>query len=415
MSTLGEGREIERSLTLRAGLFDRGFHLFQASAGDEEGIAFPVFVVEELEGEDRPAAVLAQGFQHVGNRGDAVAGEDTKGVVDFLRPGFAGVVVHVDELQGIAAEQAQAVEIRTAFVQVEDVGEHAGLGMAGFQGNEDAVAEAAKIGGKAPDFQFWNDAHLVAEFQERAIALGGLAEVEAGSFRRSSGRSGEALSADLGDDAHVALGLFQSFGALGFVVDDPLGKADGAFDGEAKVGDALAQVFQGAAAFFVLMDFFHPGFNGLVAGLGSEFHLGDDIQFVAADGRGIEAVDEGTAGHGRGSRVFGAANSGFAGEDGGGGEARTDEGGSAGEWFGGVGHGKADFDGAAFRLEKVDGRPGRMPGRRGIRNEIAEHENAFDCSRGQQMSGACPRRTAKGRRSFAGATSNRDRQFSLYH
>ena len=107
---------------------------------------------------------------------------------------------------------------------------------------------------------------------------------------RPGRRRGQTLAADLLDDVHVALGFLHAFFALDLVIDDPLGEADGAGDRQAGIPDALAQVFEIAAAFDMLVQLANPRLNRLVAGLGGNLHLLHDRQLLPVDGAGVQAV-----------------------------------------------------------------------------------------------------------------------------
>ena len=77
--------------------------------------------------------------------------------------------------------------------------------------------------------------------------------------------------------------------ALGIVVDDPFGKADGAEDLEAAVGDSLSQIVDAAAALLVLPEFVDPGLDRVVAGFGRQIDLIGHAELLAADRAHVEA------------------------------------------------------------------------------------------------------------------------------
>ena len=64
-----------------------------------------------------------------------------------------------------AGQERQASEAAAAFVQVVDVEQHAGFGMAAFERDESCFAELAERGRKAPDFNLRNDAERIAQLQ----------------------------------------------------------------------------------------------------------------------------------------------------------------------------------------------------------------------------------------------------------
>jgi hypothetical protein len=65
-------------------------------------------------------------------------------------------------------------------------------------------------------------------------------------------------------------GTFHPFGASRIIIDDPLWKPNSALDGQAGVGDALAQIAHGAS-FFGTLQLNQPGFDSVVAGLAGKF------------------------------------------------------------------------------------------------------------------------------------------------
>ena len=86
----------------------------------------------------------------------------------------------------------------------------------------------------APQLEFGDYAHLIAEFEQGEIAFRRLVQIESGLLGSAGGRRGETLAADLRDRIHVETCLFHALGADGIVVDDELGEADGAFHSEAR-------------------------------------------------------------------------------------------------------------------------------------------------------------------------------------
>src|SRR5262249_43630308 len=77
------------------------------------------------------------------------------------------------------------------------------------------------------------------------------------------------------------------------VVHDPGREGDDVLDGQAGVADALAEVLEVAAVLDVLVQLTGPRLDGVVAGPGGQLNLLDDVQLLAADGAGVEAVEEG--------------------------------------------------------------------------------------------------------------------------
>ena len=136
----------------------------------------------------------------------------------------------MQDVQRRAAEQLQAGQRRTAFIEVIDIKQNARLGMAALDGDVHDFAQSAQALGKAPQLDLGHDAHLVAEFQQAAITLGGFGQAQVGLVGRPGRRSGKTLAADLLQQVHAAFCLFQTFLALRLVIHDPLGEADRAFD-----------------------------------------------------------------------------------------------------------------------------------------------------------------------------------------
>src|SRR4051812_34923530 len=83
-----------------------------------ERVLLPILAVEQFQ---RQQAAVTAGLQ-VGDdhlpRGDAVAGVDAVGVIQVGGRGGGGVVVHVEDADRGPADQFQAAEFRSAFVQV---------------------------------------------------------------------------------------------------------------------------------------------------------------------------------------------------------------------------------------------------------------------------------------------------------
>ena len=115
------------------------------------------------------------------------------------------------------------------------------------------------------------------------------------------------LAADLGGHVHHALGVFKSGGTLRVVVDDPRRKADHAFDRQAQVGDALAQVRQRAAIFDIGIEFGDPRFDATESGPSGDLQLLDQRELLSANRAGVEAIAKrfacGAFGLGRGRRL----------------------------------------------------------------------------------------------------------------
>lgn len=116
-------------------------------------------------------------------------------------------------------------------------------------------------------------------------------------------RGGDADAADLLQQVHVPLHLFQTRLAGVLVIDDPLREADGALDGQAGVGDPLADIGERTARLLVRLNVADPGFDAVVAGPGREIDLLGEREFLPADGAGVEAVARAKVARGRLARA----------------------------------------------------------------------------------------------------------------
>src|SRR5438128_1244894 len=122
-----------------------------------------------------------------------------------------------------------------------DVRKDARLGMATLQGNQRSLPQPAQRSRGTPELDLGHDADLLAYFQENAIALSGLEQIEVGLIRRPRGWRRDALAADLLHQLHDAPGLFQSLLATPLVIHKPFKKGNGAGDAQAAVANPLAQ------------------------------------------------------------------------------------------------------------------------------------------------------------------------------
>ena len=139
-----------------------------------------------------------------------------------------------------------------------------------------------------PNLQLRHDAHRAAEFQQRAVALAGLAQVETRNGLGPGRRRSDPPAAKLRDGVHVVLHLLDALGPLSVVVNDPRGEADRALDREPAVGDEAAKVLERLACVGVLLDAAEPGLDAGVAGLGGDLDLLGDRQFEAHQGARVQ-------------------------------------------------------------------------------------------------------------------------------
>ena len=172
----------------------------------------------------------------------SVAGEDAVPVADGVAWWIGGIVVHVDDLQGRGTEQLETGEFGPALVNMIDIGQQAGTRMSAFDHGEDRLAQAVQVLGKAPYLQFRHHPHLIPQLEQDTVAPGHLHQVEQRATSRPSRGCCEALAAQLGHEVHVSLGLLESLGPLGWIIDDPLGKSNGALNGQSCVPDPLCQI-----------------------------------------------------------------------------------------------------------------------------------------------------------------------------
>ncbi len=147
--------------------------------------------------------------------------------------GFAGrrgrVVVDVEDVNGLAVNQLQAVEVGAALVDVVDIRQQTGLRAPAFDGHVHGFAQTAEGRGEAPHFHLRRDANLLTEVQQLAVAQSGLAQSDRG-LSGPGRRRRDARSADRPHQVHVAASFFQARGSLGVVVVDPVGETNGALD-----------------------------------------------------------------------------------------------------------------------------------------------------------------------------------------
>ncbi len=103
-------------------------------------------------------------------------------------------------------------------------------------------------------------------------------------------RRGDVRAADRLEHVHVAFRDFESVRSFGVVVNDPIGKADGAFDSQTMIGDSFSEVLQVAAVFDVSVQFANPRFDAVVTRFGGEFDFLDDAELLPADRACVQAV-----------------------------------------------------------------------------------------------------------------------------
>jgi len=174
---------------------------------------------------------------------------------------------------------------------MEDVQQHGGIRVAGFDGDESGLAQQVQGLGTAPDLQLWQDTRLPSQFEHSAVSLGSTAEVQGGLMcARRRGR--DATSAELGHQIHFPLELLEPRGALLVVIDDPRRKADRAFHRQAQVGDSLPEIRQRLALIDVLLHGTDPRLDALVTGLRGDLHFLGQRQLMAHQRAGIQAVAE---------------------------------------------------------------------------------------------------------------------------
>ena len=150
---------------------------------------------------------------------------------------------------------------------------------------------------RAPQLEQRLHAHLLAHFERLAVVLRGVVEADGGAV--VARRRGDALAADLRHLVHVHLQLLHRRRAPRVVVVEKRVEGDGVLDGQPGVGDPLAEILERAAAGRVAVDFHDPRLDRVEAGLGRGVDDGDDVEIVAADGAGVQAVAERLVGRAR--------------------------------------------------------------------------------------------------------------------
>ena len=165
--------------------------------------------------------------------------------------------------------------------------------MPGLERNVDRRAHAAYRSVAAPHLDLRHDTDLVADFQQRAVTLGGRHWIDRATGTRR--RSGYALGPELCEQIHVELGLLKSLRALGIVIDNPSRKPDGALDRQSVVVDALTQILQRTTVVLVFVEFAEPRLDSGITGLGCDINLLGDRQILSADRARVQAVLEGIA------------------------------------------------------------------------------------------------------------------------
>src|SRR5262249_32493562 len=150
----------------------------------------------------------------------AVAGVDAVRVGDLVARRILGIVIHVEDVVAGARNQTQTIEVTAALVDVIQVGEDAGPGMAALDGNEIGLGEPARALGQAPDLQHGDAADLLAGIEQGAIALGGAVEVEVRLVGSAGRRGRHATTAQLANHIHGSLGFFHALGPAAVVIDD---------------------------------------------------------------------------------------------------------------------------------------------------------------------------------------------------
>ena len=204
----------------------------------------------------------------------------------------------------VSVQQPQPMVIGAAFVKMIDVNQHAGLGMAGLDGDAGTFSKPVEIFRKTPELQLRHNADLVAGLEQCAVTLPGLLQVQARRVGRAGWRGGQSFAADLRDQVHLEFGPLQSVGAPGIVIDDPLRKSDRALDRKAEVRDSPLQIRQRSALFFVLLDGIGPRLDRLITCFGRNLDLFDDPEFLSSNGGCVQAKQETAAVRGRGVPGF---------------------------------------------------------------------------------------------------------------
>src|SRR5580698_5203648 len=108
-------------------------------------------------------------------------------------------------------------------------------------------------------------------------------------------RHRDTLAANLSHDFHIPPDLFQSLGSPGGVLDNPFRERNRTFHSQATIGDAVPQVRQGGRPASNLVNIADPGFNSLITRLSGNLDLVCQIEAIAADGRGVQAVAKSAA------------------------------------------------------------------------------------------------------------------------
>ena len=216
------------------------------------------------------------------------------GVVDLVARRVGRVVVHVEDVHASAAEQSQAREVGAALVEVVDVGQDAGVRVAGLDGDEGGLAEPAERLREAPDL----------DLRARRPS-GGPVRTIRDSARRAWCRSMPALSvAPAGGAAMRVPPIWATRSMSRRASSRPFLRRSSSSTIQSEKPIALSTVrprsairlrrsVRRAAAACVLVELANPRLDALVAGLGGEIDFLLDRELLAADRAGIEAEPEG--------------------------------------------------------------------------------------------------------------------------
>src|SRR5437879_6514995 len=120
---------------------------------------------------------------------------------------------------------------------MKHIGEDARFWMSCLHRYSNALAESIQVFRKTPKLELWHDPELVANLQQRAIALHRFAELQAGLVRGSGRRRRKTASTKFRNHTHFSLGALHSFSSALIIINDPFRKADRALERKSGIGD----------------------------------------------------------------------------------------------------------------------------------------------------------------------------------
>ena len=223
-------------------------------------------------------------------RRDAVSRIDPVFVRDRRARWLARVVVDVEAVNLRAGNHLEPGEVRTAFENVIDVRQQTRVRMPGFDGDERYLTKTREVFRKAPDFDLRDDANTAADIEQRVVAFCRVEQVELHVAGRSGGWRGDVCSAKIADKRHLHLCLLECLLPFLVIVDDPVGKADRAFDFQTVTVALLPQLADLAAVLDVGLDFANPRLDPVVAGFRCEVNFLIERNFLSANCARVEAI-----------------------------------------------------------------------------------------------------------------------------